>query len=79
MEDNTNGVTIYTVVADEDKKYPFYARISTPEARAMGKSPSELGFFSDPGEASQEAKIAYGKDIVYVTPTAFDEATIRPL
>lgn len=72
-------VTIYTVLEDSHQEYPFYARISTPEERSLGKKPSEYGYFSDPGEASQEAKVAYGKDIVYVSPEAFEAATTRPL
>lgn len=71
--------TIYTIVWDNHQKYPFYARISTPEARSMGKMPTEYGYFADPGEASQETKIAYGEDIVYVSPEAFEAATTRPL
>lgn len=67
-------ITIYTIVEDSHEKYPFYARISTRQARAMGRMPTELGFFASPDEASQEAKIAYGNDSVYVSPEAFEAA-----
>lgn len=64
--------TIYTVIEGEGP-HPFSSRILTPKAR----KPSEMGFFDDPGEASQETKAHYGQDAEYVSPEAFEQECKR--
>ena len=64
--------TIYTVLEDKGVG-GFYALILTPSARMAGNCPSQMAYFDDPGEASQEVKASYGQDAIYVEPEQFSK------